>query len=186
MLELVFEEGDIEEALHSLDRRDRLEKAVLLLLKKQPHGYFNAYQNISRNTRLIYVHGYQSYVWNRAVSERFRRFGRQVLVGDLVIKRENADLLENVEIDEVEAPVAEPEEETKEESKEATAFKQRRDVNPVIDVTEENIGEFTIHDVVMPMVGSSIRLPKNAELAAIFNELLSKDGLTMQNFAQMS
>ena len=43
MLELVFEEGDIEEALHTLDRRDRLEKAVLLLLKKQSHGYFNAY-----------------------------------------------------------------------------------------------------------------------------------------------
>ena len=78
-----------------LDRRDRLEKTLLLKLKHQPTGYYNAFQNIARNTRLIYVHGYQSYVWNQAVSERLRRFGRQVLVGDLVVRKENADLIEN-------------------------------------------------------------------------------------------
>ena len=113
----MFEDQDIEEALSVLDRRDRLEKAVLLLLKRQPNGYYNANQNISRNTRLIYVHGYQSYMWNRSVSERLRKFGRQVLVGDLAIRSENADLLENTEIDETGAPVADPEEESKEESK---------------------------------------------------------------------
>ena len=45
-------------------------------------------------------------------------------------------------------------------------------INPVIDVTEENIEEFGISDVVMPMIGNSIRLPKNAELAKIITELL--------------
>lgn len=99
LLQLVFDEQDIEGALQMLDRRDRLEKAVLILLKRNPNSYYNAYQNISRNTRLIYVHGYQSYVWNRAVSERFRRFGRQVLVGDLVVRRENADWIENQAVD---------------------------------------------------------------------------------------
>ena len=48
------------------------------------------------------MHGYQSYIWNRAVSERLRRFGRQVLVGDLAVRRENADLLEDEADDEVE------------------------------------------------------------------------------------
>lgn len=43
LLELVFEEQNIEEALELLDRRDRLEKAVLLLLKRQPTGYFGAF-----------------------------------------------------------------------------------------------------------------------------------------------
>lgn len=42
----------------------------------------------------------------------------------------------------------------------------------MIDVTEENIGEFTISDIVMPMIGASIRMPKNAELALIITELL--------------
>lgn len=46
------------------------------------------------------MHGFQSYIWNRAVSERFRRFGRAVLVGDLVVRRENADLLEQADLEE--------------------------------------------------------------------------------------
>lgn len=58
LLKLVFEDFDIEGALDMLDRRDRLEKAVLVLLKRQPTGYYNAFQNISRNTRFIYVHAY--------------------------------------------------------------------------------------------------------------------------------
>ena len=58
-----------------------------------------------------------------------------------------------------------------------------RNNNPVIDVTEENIGEFGIEDVVMPMVGNSVKMPKNAELAAIITELLNQDGLSMSNFA---
>ena len=40
---MVFEEFDFEEALASLDRRDRLEKAILLMLKRQPTGYYNAF-----------------------------------------------------------------------------------------------------------------------------------------------
>ena len=103
-----------------------------------------------------------------------------MLVGDLVVKRENADLLENDEVDE-EAP----EEESKEESKEAANSTQRV-VNPVIDVTEENIGEFTIQDVVMPMIGNSVRMPQNAELASIIKGLMQEDGLSMTDFAKMA
>ena len=49
------------------------------------------------------MHGFQSYIWNKAVSERLRRFGRQVLLGDLVVKKENADLLEEIALEEAEA-----------------------------------------------------------------------------------
>lgn len=179
LLQLVFEEQDIEEALGMLDRKDRLEKAVLLLLKRQPTGYFNAFQNIARNTRLIYVHGYQSYVWNRAVSERLRRFGSQVLVGDLVVERENADLIENEIIDEV--ALDDDDDVEEEESKD-----QKRVTSPVIDVTEQNIGQYTIQDVVMPMVGNNVKMPKNEELTKIISDLLIKDGITMENFAKLA
>ena len=60
-----------------------------------------------------------------------------------------------------------------EESKEPAAITAKKaTVNPVVDVTEENIGEFGIEDVVMPMIGNSVKMPKNAEVAAIITGLL--------------
>ena len=65
----------------------------------------------------------------------------------------------------------------------ASAARTNFTKSPVIDVTEENIAEYTIEDVVMPMVGNNIRMPRNADIAAIYQELLRKDGITMTNFA---
>ena len=65
----------------------------------------------------------------------------------------------------------------------ASAARTNVTKSPVIDVTEENIAEYTIEDVVMPMVGNNIRMPRNADIAAIYQELLRKDGITMTNFA---
>lgn len=102
LTELIFGESHepkdfqerVQKALQLLDRRDRLEKTVLLSLKNSPNDYYNAFCSISRNTRFIYIHAYQSYVWNRSVSERLRRFGRSVLVGDFVVPDGQADDVE--------------------------------------------------------------------------------------------
>jgi len=41
---------------------------------------------IPRNMRLMYVHAYQSYVWNSVVSRRLREFGLVPRPGDLAFR----------------------------------------------------------------------------------------------------
>jgi len=50
-------------------------------------------------------------------------------------------------------------------------------------VTKENLSEFTIEDVVMPMIGYDVQLPENEDLKTIILDILKQDDLSMQNFA---
>lgn len=62
-------------------------------LQRKRQDFVGALQGIPRNTRNLYVHAVQSYVWNLAVSRRIQHFGcSRVVAGDLVLK--DADQLE--------------------------------------------------------------------------------------------
>lgn len=41
---------------------------------------------IPRNNRLMYIHSYQSVVWNTMVSRRIEAFGLKAVEGDIVLK----------------------------------------------------------------------------------------------------
>nr|XP_018897314.1 PREDICTED: pseudouridylate synthase 7 homolog isoform X1 [Bemisia tabaci] len=78
---------DTKAALRCLRKPQKsIEGNLLLALDKLgPTAYLNSLEKLPRCTALLYVHGYQSYVWNLIVSRRIEEFGLAPIAGDLVL-----------------------------------------------------------------------------------------------------
>ena len=130
-----------------------------------------ALDRIPRNARWLYLHAYQALVWNRAVSKRFEAFGSAVLVGDLVMlpKGERGNAVPMAEADEPPAPPEEREKGEGEDDKEGDGppnperwtSKRRDKLSRLAYVeSEEEAAKFTLFDVVMPVPGHDIPMPR--------------------------
>lgn len=126
------------------------------LAEKHENDYVGAIGSLQKNTKLLYVHAYQALVWNKAVSARIEKYGHQVLVGDFVLT------------DKIQVELDDEENATKRELKESK----------LIVVTEENKGDYSLTDIVMPIPGYKVSYPKNEALKQVYIDLLNADGLT--------
>ncbi|XP_037692371.1 pseudouridylate synthase 7 homolog isoform X3 [Choloepus didactylus] len=99
----------------------------------------SAFGIIPRNNRLMYIHSYQSYVWNNMVSKRIEEYGLKPVPGDLVLKGATATHIE-----------------------------------------EEDIHNYSIHDVVMPLPGFDVIYPKH-KISESYREMLTADNLDIDN-----
>jgi len=64
---------DFEEALNSFPRFLRYERFMLGHLAKYPRDFVGAFRELPRRLRKLFVQAYQSYLFNRFLSERIRR-----------------------------------------------------------------------------------------------------------------
>lgn len=135
---------------------------------------------VPRNVRLMYIHSYQSLVWNEMVSRRIAKYGLELCEGDLVFV--DTDGANNEIIDEV---VDEEEVEDKRDNETGENVPENSNVSRfqamVKPLTKSDIesNKYTIFDVVLPLPGYDITYPSN-ECAQWYEERLKQDDLSSE------
>ena len=85
---LSWKQGNLKEALEKMPRSHTSETYLLKYFLEKESGrvrnHANALMSLPRNARIMYTHAYQSWLWNQAATQRVRKYGRTVVVGDLV------------------------------------------------------------------------------------------------------
>ncbi|KAI8962497.1 pseudouridine synthase [Daldinia sp. FL1419] len=170
--------GRSQDALKCLPKRCHVESSLMRHLDKQPKDFLGALLSISRGMRTMYVHAYQSLVWNFAASKRWELFGLQVAKGDLVLinsetstslgSRQNGDDEEDV-IHLMDGGSI---------TEDAHGLKAHA-------LTEEEAsgGKYSIFDVVLPSPGWDVVYPDN-EIGQFYRDFMAKEengGLDPQN-----
>lgn len=157
----------------------------------------------------MYVHAYQSYVWNAIVSERIRLYGAEKPIpGDLVY-----DVKPDQNVTEAKAgdeDVVEVNADADAEANEPGIYhyvifmswrfhltalieeeqgpRQKRNRKPweppaVKTLTEEDVDQYTMFDVLMPLPGKDVAYP-GGSLGEKYREYLRLDGLDPDNLVR--
>lgn len=176
---------DLDRALSLMPRRVVAERCILESYKKQggeTRNALGALSTIPRNLRLMYIHAYQSYVWNAVVSERIRIYGCEKAVpGDLVFEEEIARKSDDGDEEMNDGMM--PEEATDQQGAQHLPPKKKQPWVPpkIVTLTAENAYKYSIFDVVMPLPGRDVAYP-GGSLGERYRDFLKKDGLDPDNF----
>ncbi len=115
-----------------------------------------------KNTRLIMAHAYQSYIWNQAATRRVQLHGLQCVVGDLVPVNSSgaAVAVEDAGLDATLVEAADAKTASSSNSFQSADKNKQGDIHTV---TAEDVaaGRFGIHDVILPLPGLNVILPRN-------------------------
>jgi tRNA pseudouridine13 synthase len=115
---------------------------------------------------MMYIHAYQSYIWNTILSRRVELYGcDKPVIGDLV-QLDQGKALDTMEDHDAFETV------------DHAQNKNKPNNLPSVKVlkTLEDCKAFTIYDVVLPLVGYNIVYPEN-ELGDQYLKIIRQDGL---------
>lgn len=152
---------DSHKALKHMPKKFSAECSIIRTLgsrnKSRINDYQGALQTVPRSLRLMYVHAYQSLVWNTVAGERWRLFGSRVVQGDLVIDESaKGRKQDEPEVDESGEPIVRPAEDDAADTVEDQYTRARP-----LSQEEANSGKFGIFDVVLPLPGFDVVYPPN-------------------------
>lgn len=177
-LNLFLTTGNAQEALNQLPRRFQPEYAVIQHLghPNRQNDYHGALMAITRYSRDLYTHAYQSFVWNHAASARWQKYGNKVVPGDLVLSKQHPEPSD-------EPSIVEP---TVDQDGEPVVLAEPSDRALTADevftrarvVTQAELEspdcKITIFDVVLPTPGYDILYPTN-DIGDIYKEFMASE-----------
>ncbi|CAK1361934.1 Multisubstrate pseudouridine synthase 7 [Cercospora beticola] len=185
--------GGSSEALSILQgNRFSAEKGMITHLGKKDrktgrrpneNDFQGALMTIQRNLRLMYVHAYQSFVWNTVAGKRWELYGSTVVEGDLVVVGEkdtaegvtNGGALTKEEVDEHGEPIIHPSASADPGNPGATGelddpFVRARPLSK----EEAESGRYDIFDIVLPLPGHDVIYPKNV-LGKVYEDFMASE-----------
>lgn len=158
----VFKAGDdVSSALYTMPKRFSAEMAIIEHLTKRANSsrdFCGAILSVTRNLRNLYIHAYQSLVWNSATSRRWAAYGSKVVAGDLVLVQSEAD------------PAGQSQDVSENLGQEDDQlFQEAR----ALSAEEAASGKYTIFDIVLPAPGYDVLYPEN-EIGQYYVEFMGK------------
>ncbi|CAI5718657.1 unnamed protein product [Peronospora destructor] len=160
---------DVAAALRMLPPFLVPERAVLEGL--QQHGidaHKLAFNSIPTPFRVSFVEAYQYFVWNEMASMRISKYSSMsAVVGDFVLKKK-------VDSNMSRTGASEPARKRQRIGKSV----RRQSIQEVVELTEANVDQYSIEDVVLPLPGHAIKYPTN-EIGAAYRKLLTTDGIDL-------
>ncbi|KAK3401045.1 pseudouridine synthase [Sordaria brevicollis] len=144
--------GNADKALGILPKRFSSEAAIIRHLSRNSKDFMGALLSITRGMRMMYIHAYQSFVWNHMATKRWSMYGPAVVEGDLVL-------------------VTNDQSATDADSEDNENFYAQARA-----LTKEDIesGKYTIFDVVLPTPGYDVMYPRNA-VGKAYVDFMKKD-----------
>jgi tRNA pseudouridine13 synthase len=171
-------DANSSKALSQLPQRFSAERGIVTHLGKRDrqantrpneNDWKGALGMIQRNLRLMYVHAYQSFVWNTVAGHRWETLGNKVVEGDLVVVGEKeqqegapvADAPKKDEVDEAGEPVIHPNADASGSNGGPTSDDPFVRARP-LSKEEVESGRYSIFDVVLPLPGFDVLYPSNS------------------------
>lgn len=170
--------GRVQDATEKMPRKFTAEASIIRHIGRSKNDYLGALQTIPRNLRLMYLHAYQSLIWNLAVGERWRTYGDRVVEGDLVLVHEHRDKegssttktqpeSETPTVDADGEIIIAPQAGDSAYSAEDTFIRAR-----ALTAAEASSGQYTIFDIVLPLPGFDVIYPPN-KMTEFYKELMA-------------
>ncbi|SJX64285.1 related to PUS7-Pseudouridine synthase [Sporisorium reilianum f. sp. reilianum] len=181
----LYRDGELDKAYYAVPKNCVAEKHILDKMRSAKWNtgdWTGAFSNVPRTLRLMYVHAYQSYVWNRLVSERIARFGsREAVEGDLVFADQSDD-----DVWHSEGAGADADDDADKDGDDDDDMRNGTKPNslaawqrPIKTLTAADIAssQYTIYDVILPLPGTSIELPRGW-MCELYTSILAANSLT--------